>query len=319
MSTGDQSSRELEWLPLLQTLNINHIVTFVAVAELLSFRAAAAAMHLTQSAVSVHIRHLERDLGTALLHRTTRRVELTPHGEVLYSVSRRLVGDLSTAVAALAQEAALERGLVSIAVVPSVAASVLPRALQTFRERHPGIDVQLRDADSHRAIQSVLRGDADFGMLPEPEESTDAIFTPLLEDEYVVVVPASGHVLSEGDGPVTFQELASHELLLNPRGVAVREQLEDHFRRLTLGSRARQEITSTHALVALIGTGFGVGAVPKLALDGLVLEGCRLRSLSPGLHRRIGLLHAKGRAPSPAASALASFLQTRLTRQRSAH
>lgn len=108
---------------LLSRINLNHLPGFLAVAEHSSFRAAAQRMHISQSALSVQIRQLEQMLGVPLFHRTTRSVNLTSEGQRLHSVARRVTEELGQVAAALQEDAQLQRGVVNVAVLPSLAAT----------------------------------------------------------------------------------------------------------------------------------------------------------------------------------------------------
>ncbi|QJW83351.1 LysR family transcriptional regulator [Ramlibacter terrae] len=108
---------------LLERLNLNHLPAFLAVAEHCSFRAAAQRMHISQSALSVQIRQLERMLGVPLFHRTTRSVNLTAEGQRLQAVARRATEELGQIAMELREDAQLQRGVVNVAVLPSLAAT----------------------------------------------------------------------------------------------------------------------------------------------------------------------------------------------------
>lgn len=296
------------WLAQLQRLHLNRVLSFVAVADAQSFRAAAARLHVSQSALSVQVRELERELGTPLLHRTTRSVALTPEGQRLHAVMQRVGPDLAQVMAELRGEAALQRGVVTVAVLPSLAAPLLARAMRSFALRYPGISIRPKDVDSQRATQMVRQGEVDMGLLSLSEAAHDLCFEPLLRDELVALVPAQGHALS-ARSRLRLADLAAHPLLLNPRGVALRELLESLFRREGLSPQPAQEMVGAHALMAMVGLGFGVSVLPRLALCGSDLSLCRVVALQPQAAREIGIVSVRGRSPSPARAAFGAFLQ----------
>ncbi|WP_051237358.1 LysR family transcriptional regulator [Ottowia thiooxydans] len=298
----------LPWLDVFNRLNLNHLLGFMAVAETGSFRAAAARMHISQSALSVQVRLLEEGLGVPLFHRTTRVVSVTAEGLRLLAVARRLGEDLGQVVMELKEEAQLQRGVITVAVLPSLAASMMPRAMRDFAALHPGIDIRLRDGDSQQAAALLRQGDADMGVLSRSDALHEFVFTPLFLDEFVAVVPARGHALSARK-VISIAALASSALLLNPRGTDTREVLETMFAAAGIVVRPTQELVGTHAMLALVEGGFGIGVLPEMALVGVHMPQCRCVKLSNGGRREIGVMLSAKRAPSPAVTAFKAFLQ----------
>ena len=298
------------WLRLLRSLNLNHLLTFVVVADTRSFRLAAARMHISQSAISVQIRQLEQRLGVSLFHRTTRSVQLSDQGKRLFAVAKRVSEDIYQVAVGLRDEADLQRGQVVMAVLPSLAATVLPHVLREFAVLHPRLEIRLRDIDSKRALELIREGDADIGLLSRTEQGQDLRFTTLFRDDFVAVIPARGHGLS-ARSTVGAKVLATCSLVLNPRGVDSRETLETIFRAQGITLQPRQEVIGAHALVALVAAGFGVGILPRLALVGIDMSGCKTLELREGADREIGVVVAANRSESPATKALRQFLESR--------
>lgn len=295
-------------LELLRRLTLNQLLGFMVVAETRSFRSAAARIHISQSALSVQIRQLEQALGVPLFHRTTRSVNLTEEGRRLNAVARRVSADLSQVALELKEEAQLQRGVITVAVLPSLAASMMPRAMREFAALHPGIEIRLRDADSMRALELVRRGEADIGVLSRNEELHELRFGALFREDFLAVVPAAGHPLS-ARARVGARELAAFPLLLNPRGVDTREALETVFRAAGVVPQPAQELIGTHALVSLVGAGFGLSVLPRMALLGLNLSRCKLLDLREAVSREIGVVLSTKRSESPAAVAFREFLE----------
>ena len=294
---------------LLARINLNHLPGFLAVAEHSSFRAAAQRMHISQSALSVQIRQLEQTLGVPLFHRTTRFVSLTPEGQRLHSVARRVAQELEQVAAALQEDAQLQRGVVHVAALPSLAATWVPGAMRAFARRHPGIEVRLFDADSRRCADLIRQGNVHMALMSHGlsvDAKEDLDFTLLFQDDFMAVVPA-GHALSTRK-TIALAELARFPLLLNPRGVDLREMLQTLFEKDDLSPVVVQEMTGTHALVALVAAGFGMSIQPRMALSGLALAGCNAIKLRGGAGRAIGVMLPAPRSHSPATLAFKAFL-----------
>ncbi len=158
------------------SVELRHLRSFVAVAEELNFTRAAERLHIAQQALSTHIRQLEERVGTELFVRTTRKVELTPAGAALLERVPSLLTDVDDAVesalfAAQGTTGKLVVGLCSTGMLPFT-----PLLVRTYRERHPGVAIELRNLDFGDPSAGVHAGEADVGL----------IWWPLTEDGLVV-------------------------------------------------------------------------------------------------------------------------------------
>ncbi len=171
-------------------LGLRELRAVVAIAELGSFRQAAAALGYTQSALSHQVSSLEAALGWPLFHRPGGRgqVRLTAAGQAVCRRARRALGEVE-AIAADAEEA--ERGesvRVRVGVHQTAAAEIMPPALQVFREEHPGLEVVLSEVDDSADVRVAFRkGLLDFAFTHnrEPDEFIEVV--PVLEDSWVIL------------------------------------------------------------------------------------------------------------------------------------
>ena len=289
-------------------LNLNHLSALIAVADARGFRAAAERLNLTQSAVSARIRLLEERLGVPLFHRTTRSVELSQEGRRLYAVAKRMHEEMAHVVDELRAGATLERGRVEIASAASVAAAMLPRLIVEFGKRHPGIVFKVQDVDSTRVAELVQRDEVDFGILSFLGSKRGVKVEPLLRDEFVAVVPATGHPLARRSR-VTLEEVAGQPLLLNPRGAVLRDMVDRAFQKSGLAIEPVHEAFSGLTLVAMVGQGLGVTVLPSLALKGIDMGRCRVLRFREPFDRQIVIARHSGRSPSAATRAFLQFLR----------
>jgi LysR family transcriptional regulator, carnitine catabolism transcriptional activator len=291
-------------------LKLGQILAFVAVAEARGFRPAADRLSLSQSAVSARVRQLEEALGVRLFDRTTRSVALTPEGERLLGAARQALGDLQQLAEQLRAEASLQRGRVSVTALPSVAATILPPAVQDFAQHHPRIFVGVVDCAADRALNLVLTGDADFAMTNLGNLRRDLAFEPLFRDECLVVVPL-GHPLADRDS-VDLHTVAEHRLLLPVRGAGFRETIDAAFAAAGLQPPYEREAANLATLMRFAEIGMGVSFVPAIFASKLDLSRCRTLPLRPSaMWRDIGLVTRRGVSLSPAARAFAAFLRSR--------
>lgn len=137
---------------------------FRLVAQHRNFTRAAEALFITPSGLSVLIRELESRVGFRLFDRTTRQVDLTPHGRELLAVIQRSLEELDAAVANIGRSARRSHQSISLGTTPLVAANVLPPAMREFRKQRPDVRIQLFDADLPTLIKMVETGKLDMSL-----------------------------------------------------------------------------------------------------------------------------------------------------------
>jgi DNA-binding transcriptional LysR family regulator len=187
-------------------LDLRRLRYFVAVAERLHFGQAAAALHITQPALSRQIQQLEHDVGVELFARTSREVTLTPGGEQLLRDGLRL---LATAHGAL-ERTRQATGRHTLTVGFMLGVNVDP-ALRLFRERHPEIDLQLQRLRWWNQAETLLDGRVDVGFVRFPVPSQGLGLLPLYTEPLTVALPA-GHPLA-GRPSVRLADLAGERVL----------------------------------------------------------------------------------------------------------
>src|SRR5580698_1283132 len=137
---------------------------FRLVAQHRNFTRAAEALFITPSGLSVLIRELESRVGFRLFDRTTRHVDLTPHGKDLLDVIQRSLEELDTAIANIGRSAKRGRLEISLGTTPLVAANILAPAMHEFRKQRPDVRIQLFDADIPTLTKMIEGGKLDMGL-----------------------------------------------------------------------------------------------------------------------------------------------------------
>jgi DNA-binding transcriptional LysR family regulator len=293
-------------------LSARDIRAFLAVANALSFSQAAQQMHLSQSALSTLIGRLEDALGTRLFDRTTRAVALTAAGEVLASHADELLASLERTVAAVQDIAAVRRGRVALAALPSLAAGVIPSLFRTYGERYPDITLSLVDTLSEPAFELVREGRVDFALTAANPAYTDLDYVPLTTDVFVLLV-ARKHPLSRGKGNLRFTDTLSFPHISMSRHTSVRQYVEAAALQNGFGFRPAYEVDHLATIGAMVVAGLGVAALPSMAADVISRKEIVRRPLvSPVIRRSIGLIRRREGALSPAAEAMLSLLKEQL-------
>jgi LysR family transcriptional regulator, hca operon transcriptional activator len=177
-------------------MELRHLRYFIAVADELSFTRAAQRLHTAQPSLSLQIRNLEGEVGTALLERTRRKVELTEAGRVFLAEARLVVAQADRAVARARQAGQQGRARVTIGFVPAAEIRVFPLILPRLRLRFPDVQIELRSLPTAEQEQALLRGDIDVAFMRNPVQSPELKSEVVLTESFVVVLP-NGHPLAK--------------------------------------------------------------------------------------------------------------------------
>jgi DNA-binding transcriptional LysR family regulator len=288
---------------------IGELQAFIAVAEKSSFRAAAESLFISQPALSRRIDKLEKDLNTRLLERTTRRVSLTDSGRQLLSHAQAVMDELTRAYQGLEARATARASKVTIACIPSVANHLLPAVLKDFAISSPGVRVKVIDESAQTVLDSVVRGQADFGLSFLGSQEAELDFFPIRMERYVAVVPAS-HALARRK-TVAWRSLEDETLVSVSSSSGNRLIIDSAFAKSAKRPVIQYEINHVTGAINLVAAGLGIAIIPALAMEGPQyphLKGIPL--VEPAITRTLGLIVRKGDRLQGAAKVLADLLSS---------
>ncbi|MGC2330030.1 MAG: LysR substrate-binding domain-containing protein [Candidatus Acidiferrales bacterium] len=294
--------------------DMRHIKAFLAVARVGNFTRAAAELHVSQSALTVQIRQLEDTLGVRLFDRGKRRVALTHAGrEVLVPLERILV-DTEAIISRTRQLAGLRRGIVSLAVLPSLATQIVPAVLKEFVRLHPGVAVQIRDVLGEKIIDAVKKEEVDFGIGSKMHPDREVKASLLMVDKLCALVPQD-HLLARQDS-VLLSELTSVSLILTMRDSSIREVFEIVRKRERLSPTVAFETTNMATAIGLVRAGLGIAILPEIVARPLEFREVKCVSIiKPALERRIEILQKRDRSLSPAAAKMVEILRRHIAQR----
>jgi len=290
-------------------MTVKQLRAFLAVAQSLSFAQAGERLYLSQSALSLTIKGLEEGLGGRLFSRTTRNVTLTPEGEALLPLARRLLADWENAEDQLRQRFTLQQGRVTLAAMPSFACNLLPALLVRFRARHPKVNVTVNDVINEQVIEMVRERQVELGIAFAPEADSSLRFTPLYLDRFVAVVAADSPLAEQQD--VDWATLLKQPFVTLQRPSTVRFMLEENLRQCGLKLPVAFESHQLATVGRMVASGLGVSAVPALCVQQMHELGARCLTLrEPVIERAIGIVSKADHELSVAAQALYDTLLT---------
>jgi DNA-binding transcriptional LysR family regulator len=290
-------------------VNLKLMHTFLLVAEHSSFCRAAEVSNRSQSAVSMQIRQLELQLGVSLFHRTTRRVQLTREGELLLVCARRAVAELQTGLRQIKDAVDIQRGRLTLACVPTLAATRLPEILATFQKSYPGFTAHVRELTSTEMLDCIRRQDVDFGIGPRtPNAAPELHFEPILLDEMYALIPTSIDVVERET--ISLLEL-SHMPTLVLTGTSSMPGLLDKAQKAAgVTLNIKYEVQQVQTQIAMATAGLGAAILPRIAIPTRPDPRVRaVRIVDPPLVRELCVVTLRGQFLSPVAARFVETLQ----------
>lgn len=283
--------------------SMRQIQAFVAVADLGSFIEASQRLHLSQPALSIAIRKLEGSVGGVLFNRSPCGVQLTPEGRHFLPMARRLIGDLDDALGDLEELFNKERGKVTLAALPTLAAGFLPAVLADYRRRYPNIAINVHDVLANQVDDLVSGQRADIGFSVKPGATEAIHFEPLVDDHFVAVCP-QGHPLLENE-TVRWEELIAYPIIALSRLSSTRQAIDDVLQNLSTDMDMMCEVSQIGTAGRMVAAGLGVSALPSLSFKQISAEGLEWRPLTnPYVPRTLGVITPARSSQSAAAKAI---------------
>ena len=290
-------------------MELRHLRTIEAVARHGSLTRAGEELYLSQSAISQQIRRLELELGFDVFRRTSRRVELTAEGRVILGCAHRVLAEVDGLHIELEEMTGLLRGQLRIGGVYPTGPYDVFGMLADFRAAHPEVAVHMIEDTQDGVLEALRTDELDCAFTAlNPDTLGDEFAATLLWEEEFVVALALGHPLCARPR-ITFQELASEDLIAYRDNSALRRRLERTMAGLGLEPRNAFVCTEMAAVRALTSKGLGVAVIPRSAAEqpGPPIE---LRPIGPErLTWPVALVWRAGRRQTAAGKA---FLQVAL-------
>jgi LysR family transcriptional regulator, carnitine catabolism transcriptional activator len=259
---------------------------FLEVFETGSFTAAAARLHITQSAASKMVAELESQLNLVLFDRTTRRVAPNDAGREFHAFALDVVATMQTATRSVEELIALDRGKVGIAASPLMIYGLLADVIADYRKRHPGIHFELHELSTDQTIESVRAGTVDFG-LGAVDTDTPGIQSRVILHEDMRVVVDRAHPL-HGRASVALKELTGYSHILLRNIYSVRRGLDLLLAQQGVELSSEIEVGTLTSALGLVRHGAGVLIVPGYAAriaEQWGMHTLAIRNVPAGLHR----------------------------------
>lgn len=284
-----------------RSLNLDQLRTLALVVETGSFSAAAGRLELTQPAVSLQVRQLERRLGARLVERVGRRARPTPVGATLLEHARGIGAAVDGALAAVATQVEQAGGAVSGRVRLGTGATAclhfLPPVLRELRQRHPALQVVVSTGNTADYLRQLEANTTDLALLTLPAPGRALAVTPVLQDEFLAI---AGPGLAPLPARVSPARLRALPLVLFEPAANVRTLVDRWFAgEGEARPRPVMELGSVEAIKEMVAAGLGYGIVPALAVTGRAARvDLQASRLYPRLHRGLALVARKDKPVS---------------------
>lgn len=272
----------------MRNLNFDQLQTFTEVITLGSFSAAAERLRLTQPAVSLQVRQLEKRFGVRLIDRVGKRATPTRAGEALLVHARRIDEAVSAALDGLAMHATGTLGRVRIGTGATACIYLLPPVLRDLRRRFPDLEITVRTGNTDDVLKALEENSLDIGFVTLPAPGRVFEVTPLLDDEFVAIAAANDDRLPEVVTPAALTQLP---VVLYEAGGNTRRVVDQWFARAGVRLTPVMDLGSVEAIKEIVGAGLGCAVLPGIAVrkSGEPVP-IVSRPLSPKLHRKLALV-----------------------------
>mgnify|MGYP000311586453 FL=1 len=280
-------------------MNLTQLTLFRDIARELSFVKVAQQNHISQPAVSVHIKKLEHELGKKLLTRTPHNIQLTPEGVIILADVKKILYLCDNLKISSNYQHETMEGNIRIAAIHSVGMYEIGDFLSTFMKSYPKIHIHLEFRRSDEIYSLLLTERIDIGVVAYPEKRTRIEALPLGQDELVLIVDKN-HPLW-GKKSIKLEDINNEPFVAFEEGIPTREAIDQMLIEKGVDIDIRMTNDNIYTLKRVVAAGIGVSIVPTSSVDEEVSNGllCRVKIRDINLYRPLSLLKLKKNALSP--------------------
>jgi DNA-binding transcriptional LysR family regulator len=271
----------------MKHLNLDYLESFLAVIQCGSFSAAAERLQLTQPAVSLQIRQLERTLKASLVERVGRKARPTAAGEALLAHIQPINGAVASAIEAVGRHTAGSGGRVRLGTGATACIFLLPPILKALRKALPDVEITVTTGNTAELAKAIEANTLDIGLLTLPLSGRMFEITPVLDDAFVLAAPPAMALPAR----ITPARLADRPVILFEPGGNTRRIVDQWLARAGVSLRPLMSLGSVEAIKGMVRAGLGCAVLPGMALsDRAARRELIVRPLSPKLHRRLAVV-----------------------------
>jgi DNA-binding transcriptional LysR family regulator len=290
----------------MRSLNLDQLRALLVVAEQQSFSAAARKLHLTQPAISLQIRELERRFGVRLIERLGKQAHPTAPGRELIEAAQRIFRECDHADAAMRRYREGWLGRVVIGTTNTALMYALPPILRKLSHDHPGVDLHVTNLPTRESVELIMQNRVDLAIITLPVEKRQLKITPLHSEHLVAIFPAGARNVPD---EVTPDYVAQQPLLMEHTRAAVHELVSNWLSGQKTLQRVPMHLGTIEALKAAVASNLGMSIVPEVAVAKRA-AGIVVRPLRPPLARTLALIEHASKPNAPALEIVRNALLT---------
>lgn len=292
-------------------VGVRDLLAVLTVSQTGSFMAASLSLNMSQPALTRTVQRVEKALGVALFHRTTRRVEITAAGREFVMVVERMLNDLRITSRNMREVSEALRGQVIVSTVMSFAQTTLAPVVAQSRKDRPGIEIHIREGVHGDVVEDIRRGTADFGITYMGDLPQGIASEPFGAEGFFVLLP-SKHRLTKKRS-IEMAQFKGVPMVSFSSNSRTRRLIENAA--ALAGVILDQSVTvgQFSTLVCLVAANVGVAIVPGAVVQQARLAGLEARPIvAPRITRELGTIWLAHREMSPAARGLYGLLERSL-------
>lgn len=250
-------------------VNLRQLNYFVKIVEAQNMTRAAEGLHIAQPALSQQITLLEEELGVQLLNRSSRGIQATRHGDLLYRHAKTILRQVDNTRILLSKKEGDVTGNVSVGMPSSTAKLLALRLMRLVKQRHPSIVLEIVDVPSADLAALVAHGRVDFSLVPDPQKPKDMSFLPLFREELYLM---SYHGVITGSGKISLKKISELPLILPSLPNTLRSRLEHAFLKANLAFNLFGEASTSAILIPAVRAGLAATVLPYSAAHEEILN-----------------------------------------------
>ncbi|MFJ5622724.1 LysR family transcriptional regulator [Peribacillus loiseleuriae] len=279
-------------------MDIKQLNYFVTVSNQLSYSKAAQKLHISQPSLSNAIKNLEREVGSPLLERSTRKIELTDAGKILYEKSILLLSQMNILKKEMEEVKLTGSGELIIGMIESVK-HWIPKVIHDYQGRFPTINIKLIEVLSGKAVKDSLRKYHTHLIITNQYIREEDFESIPLYDERLVLVMHRNHRLAEKES-IHLKELEGEPFIISKVGFQTREDILTAFRLEQAAPKIKFEIERFETALSLVRENLGITIIPEHYLSGPKDDSIVRKIIdSKALERTVYLTFMKNRYLAP--------------------
>lgn len=271
----------------MKNLNLAYLDSFREVIACGSFSAAAERLQLSQPAVSLQVRQLERSLNATLIERVGRKARPTTAGVALLAHAEQISAAVTSAIDAVAQQSSATAGRVRLGTGATACIFLLPPILKGLRAALPSLEITVTTGNTADIARAVEDNTIDIGLVTLPVSGRSFEITPVMNDEFVLIAPAKMTLPAR----ITPAVLATRPVLLFEPGGNTRRTADEWLARGGVALKPLMSLGSVEAIKEMVRAGLGCAILPGMAVPARTSPpDLVVRSLSPRLYRHLAVV-----------------------------